>query len=171
MRLATYLSIVNSPLPPPLHVRLTLHTNAHTQISSYTHIRALFLIRHLSVRSFGLGRICPHSQPPRCARQRCGYVETSPRRHVAHSVCHRPSLVSDFRLAISGFRFSVGLAVSRPRRLAPGGLPQSKSARARCTKASLGAGICEEDETLAVVSRVDRDWNGRRVFESIVRNS
>ena len=98
--LATYLSIVNSSLPPPLYVRLTLHTNAHTQISIYTHTRALLLARHLFVRSFGLGRICPHSQPPRCARQKCGYVETSPRRHVVHSVCHRPIPISGFRLPI-----------------------------------------------------------------------
>ena len=74
---------------------------------------------------------------------------------------------SDFRFPtsypVSGV--SVGLAVSRL-----GGLPQSKSACARCTKALLGAGIREE-ETLAVVSRVDGDGNGRRVFEFVIRNS
>lgn len=61
-------------------------------------------------------------------------------------------------------RFSVGSAVSRPRHLAPGGLPQS--VRARRTKASLGAGIREE-ETLAVVGRVDRGRNGKRGVGSI----
>jgi hypothetical protein len=87
-----------------LSIRLSLphctYASRYTQISIYTHTRALLLARHLFVRSFGLGRICPHSQPPRCARQKCGYVETSPRRHVVHSVCHRPIPISGFRLPI-----------------------------------------------------------------------
>ena len=171
--------------PSPI-ARLPLyatHKRAHKYIHIHTHMRTLLLTRHLIVRSFCLSRLspvltCTCSQglltpirptirspllhglaaaavAARCAKQRCGYGETSPRRYMAHSFCHRPIC----RFPILGW-----FGCEQTEALGTGWLPQS--VRARRTKASLGAGIREE-ETLAAAGRVDRGRNGKRGVGSV----